>query len=259
MPASSRSLSAGATAEHDDPPMGSTNDDNPADQGPDQDSGTLAEVERALDDVQRAAQRVREAESALRRATWDLDDAARLHGFALFQEGQLVDRDLVSRLYWGAPSLHTKSIFKAFGLRSPNHVSVIAGSRDFTLTCRECGVDLTVRVKNRTELANLRSSNYCTQCEAEIKLRRERAYAQREREWQARHREEAEEETEALHRAMLNYVLAHPDLPEVDDGTRYYVDISTSERGGSTVVGLDQLHAVRRELVERLNRHENRS
>lgn len=162
--------------------------------------------------------------------------------------GQLVDPDLVHRLYWETPSLSTQSIYEAFGLRSPGDVSKIAGPHDFGLPCKDCKIVVTYRVKYRTKLTKLRSNHRCEDCAAKA--------AERERQDRARRDAEGErsqqEEHEAVERAMVAYVLAHPDLPDEPEGAPMYVDISGSEWCGGVTVRLGALNALRDELRDRL-------
>jgi hypothetical protein len=174
-------------------------------------------------------------EFALDERTADLTHQLRLLGMDLHTAGELVDPDLVHRLYWETPSVPAQAIYEAFGLRSPSDVSRIAGAHEFGLPCKDCKVVVTYQVKNRTVLRKLRSNHRCEDCAAKE--------AERERQAHARY--------EALERAMVAYVLAHPDLPDEPENAAMYVEIPVSEWGGSTV-SLGDLNAVRDQLHDRL-------
>lgn len=208
---------------------------------------TSAAVERALADVAKTQADLHELQSVLEDRTSELSDQIRLLGMDMHAAGLPADRDLVHRLYWGAPSLSTQAIYEAFGLRSPNDVSVIAGPREFRLPCKDCGTVLSHRVKNRTQLAKLRGNHLCEEC-AERAAERER---QRRAELAEQWRRDRRHDDEALRRAMESYVLAHPDLPEEPAGASMYVEIPLLE-GGGTAVRLRDLNAVRADLRNRL-------
>lgn len=61
-----------------------------------------------------------------------------------------------------------------------------------------------------------------------------------------------QEEDEAVHQAMVAYVLAHPDLPDEPEGAPMYVDISRTHGRGGATVRLSALNALRDELRDRL-------
>lgn len=102
-------------------------------------------------------------------------------------------------------------------------------------------------MKNRTQLAKLRSTNLCEPCAATAQERERRRRAKLEIERRRRNAEDAD----TVHRVMRAYVLAHPNLPDEPDGASMYVDIPVPERGSSTV-RLRDLNTVRQELVNRL-------
>jgi hypothetical protein len=205
-------------------------------------------VERALADVAKTQAELNELELALADRTSELTDQILLLGMDLHGAGVPADPDLVRRLYWGAASLSTQAIYEAFGLRSPNDVSTIAGPGEFRLPCKDCGTILTHQV-NRTQLARLRANNRCEACATRAAERERQHRAELETQWRRRQRED----DEAVRRAMEAYVLANPDLPEEPTGALMYVEIPVPEWGGTTV-RLRDLTAVRADLRNRLTR-----
>jgi hypothetical protein len=80
---------------------------------------TAAAVEHALAAVATTQADLHELELVLADRTSELVRQIRLLGMQMHAAGRPADRDLVHRLYWGAPSLSTQAIYEAFGLRSP--------------------------------------------------------------------------------------------------------------------------------------------
>ena len=209
-------------------------------------------VERALAAVADTQSQLYEDQATLADRTGDLDHQLRVLGMELRRADIRVDRDLIGRLYWEAPSLSTQAIFEAFGLYSPNQVSVIAGKREFHLPCRDCETVLSYTVKNRTQLRKLRGRARCQPCQARLDERERERGAELRADWEQRNRDEEA----AVQRAMQAYVLAHSELPEQPDGASMYIDIPVPEWGGTTV-SLSALDEVRAELRDRLrNRNE---
>jgi hypothetical protein len=205
-------------------------------------------VERALAGVARAQAELNELQLALEDRTSELTDQILLLGMDLHEAGgPPADRDLVRRLYWDAPSLSAQAIYEAFGLRSTNDVSAIAGPREFHLPCKDCGIVLTRQVKNRSQLVKLRATNRCEACTTRAAERERQRRAELETQWRRRDREDHEAER----RAMEAYVLANPDFPEEPTGVPMYVDIPGTE-SGSTTVRLRDLSAIRDDLRNRL-------
>ena len=206
-----------------------------------------AAVERALAGVARTHAELNELQLALADRTSELTDQILLLGMDLREAGLPADRDLVRRLYWDAPSLSAQAIYEAFGLRTTNDVSAIAGPHEFHLPCRDCGIVLTHQVKNRSQLPKLRAKSRCGACTMRAAERERQRRAELETRWLRRSREDHEAER----RAMEAYVLANPDLPEEPTGIPMYVDIPGTE-SGSTTVRLRDLSAIRDDLRNRL-------
>lgn len=165
----------------------------------------------------------------------------------LHRAGVRVDPELVHRLYW-TPSLPTQAIYEAFALRSPGEVYKIAGPHELGLPCKDCQTVITYQVKNRTQLSKLWSNHRCEECAAKEAERERQAHARSDAEW-ARYRLE---EDEAVHQAMVSYVLAHLDLPDEPEGAPMYVDIYREPGRGGLTVRLSALNALRDELRDRL-------
>lgn len=185
----------------------------------------------------------------LARQTQALADEVALLGMEMHSLETTADSGLIRRLYWGAPSLHNQVVYQAFGLRSPNDVSTIAGPTEFDMPCDDCGVSLRHNVKNRTELAKLRATNRCEPCAEGAEDRERQRRAELEATWRRRNHEGGE----IIRRAMQAYVVANPDLPEEPSGASMYVDIPVPEWGGTTV-RLRDLNEVREQFVERFRR-----
>jgi hypothetical protein len=205
-------------------------------------------VERAFTVVAGTQADLYDLQTTLEEHTSELTYQLRLLGMHLHRAGERVDPELVHRLYWETPSLPTQAIFEAFALRSPGEVYKIAGPHELDLPCKDCATVITYRVKNRTELTKLRSNHRCEECAAKEEERKRQAHARDAAEWKRLY----QEETEALERAMVAYVLAHPDLPDEPEGAPMYVDISATEFRGGKTVRLNALNELRDELRDRL-------
>lgn len=204
-------------------------------------------VDRTFAALARTQAELYDLELALEERTAELTHQLRLLGMDLHTAGELVDPDLVHQLYWETPSVPAQAIYEAFGLRSPSDVSRIAGAHEFGLPCKDCKAVVTYQVKNRTVLRKLRSNHRCEDCAAKEAERERQAHAR----YAAQRHRRQQVESEALERAMVAYVLAHPDLPDEPEDAAMYVEIPVSEWGGSTV-SLGDLNAVRDQLGDRL-------
>jgi hypothetical protein len=208
---------------------------------------TAAAVEHALADVTTTQADLHELELVFADRTSELVRQIRLLGMQMHAAGLPADRDLVHRLYWGAPSLSTQAIYEAFGLRSPGDVAAIAGPGELHLPCRDCGTVVTHRVKNRTQLSKLRTNSRCEPCATRAAERENQQAAERASQWERERREE----DAVVRRAMEAYILANPRLPEEPDGATSYVTIPVPEWGHTTVT-LRGLLSVREDLRTRL-------
>ncbi|HEY3561799.1 MAG TPA: hypothetical protein VGL05_30245 [Kribbella sp.] len=205
-------------------------------------------VDRAFAVVAGTQADLYDLKDALDEQTSELAYQLRLYGMQLHRADEHVDPELVHRLYWETPSLSAQAIYEAFALRSPGEVYKLAGPHELGLPCKDCQTVITYQVKNRTELGKLRSNHRCEECAAKEAERQRQARARSDAEW-ARMRQE---EDEALHQAMVAYVLAHPDLPDEPEGESMYVEISGHPNRGGATVSLGALNALRDELRDRL-------
>jgi hypothetical protein len=207
-----------------------------------------AAVELAFAAVARTQAELYDLESTLEERAAGLIQQLRLLGMELHRADERVDPALIHRLYWETPSVAAQAIYEAFGLRSPSEVYKIAGPYEFGLPCKDCKTVITYKVKNRTELAKLRSNHRCEGCAAREAERVRQEQARRVAEWER----DRQEHDEAVEQAMVAYILAHPELPDEPEGTPLYVEISGNMRRGGVTVLLSDLNALRDDLRDRL-------
>lgn len=217
------------------------------------DEGAPVELVQQLRQVAQAQQRADAAQRDLEVATEELADAVALHGFEQHGTDTPVPSALLDALYWDTPSLPVKTIATAYGMRSVNDVSAAVAARTVAVSCVDCGTEgPTSVVRTRTALAQLRRTFRCDPCTETAALREQRRHEIAATERRRRDQVHAEQ----LEDAMRNYVIAHPELPELpDDGPidDLWLSIPVPAWGHSTV-SLSALHRVRREVAETLAR-----
>lgn len=200
-------------------------------------------VDEALAALEAAQAQMDAARDVVAARTRDLADQVTLLGMSLRSTDAQADVGLIRRLYWDAPSLATQVVSEAFGLRAPSDVFRIARAATRNVPCRGCGLSREFQVKNRTHLTSLRST-LCEDCSARAQEQERQRKADLEVTW----RRQSQMEADYLDQAMIDYVLAHPDMPEEPDGEAFYVDVGGTAWGTSTV-RLRDLNAVRRQLL----------
>ncbi|MFG1629021.1 hypothetical protein [Kribbella sp. NPDC049227] len=204
-------------------------------------------VERAFAVVAGTQADLYDLQITLEEHTSELTYQLRLLGMHLHRAGERVDAELIHRLYWETPSLSTQAIYEAFALRSSGEVYKIAGPHELGLPCKNCETVIAYQVKNRTELAKLRSNHRCEDCAAKAAERERQANAKSDAEW-ARFRQE---EDEAVQRqwwptcSPTRSCRTNPRAP-------MYVDIYRAPGRGGVTVRLSALNALRDELRDRM-------